>query len=102
MWTGPKPIKTLVLGVYIFGSTSRQSYTHGIHTTVFQAKIYAIIKVCIKEDTEMDYEGRNIYVLSNNQVAIKVLNNFQINSKLLWDCQNSLVKLAQQNRVQLI
>jgi len=88
--------------VYIFGSKSRQSFSRGIHTTVFQAKIYAIIKVCIMEDIEMDYKGRNMYLLSNNQVAIKVLNNFQINSKLLWHCHNSLVKLAQHNRVQLI
>jgi len=54
------------------------------------------------EDIEMDHKGRNIYVLSNNQVAIKVLNNFQINSELLWECHNSLVKLAEHNRVQPI
>jgi ribonuclease HI len=54
------------------------------------------------EDKEMDYKGRNMYVLSNNQEAIKVLNNFQINSKLPWDCQNFLVKLAEHNRVQMI
>jgi ribonuclease HI len=88
--------------MYIFGSKSRQSFSLGIHTTVFQAKTYAIITVCIMEDTEMDYKGRNMYVLSINQVAIKVLNNSQINSKLLWDCHNSLVKLAEHNRVQMI
>jgi hypothetical protein len=34
--------------------------------------------------------------------TIKVLNNFQINSKLLWDCHQSALKLAQHNRVQLV
>jgi ribonuclease HI len=99
---GPKLIKALVLAVYKLGSKSRQSFSLGIHTTVFQAKIYAIIKACIMEGTEMDYKGRNMYVLSNNQAAIKVLYNFQINSKLVWDGHNSLVKLAEHNRVQLI
>ena len=50
----------------------------------------------------MDYKGRNIYALSNNQLTIKALNNFQINSKLVWDCHNSLIKLAKHKRVQLI
>jgi ribonuclease HI len=31
-----------------------------------------------------------------------VLNNFQINSQPVWDCHQSLVKLAEHNRVQLI
>lgn len=84
------------------GSKSRQSYSFGIHTMLFQAEIYAIIKTCIMENTAMDYKGRNIYALSNNQVAIKALNNFQVNSKLVWDCHNSLVKLAEHKRVQLI
>jgi len=35
-------------------------------------------------------------------VAIKVLNNFQINSKLVWECHQSLVKLSEHNRVQPI
>jgi ribonuclease HI len=36
------------------------------------------------------------------KVAIKVLNNFQINSKLVWECHQSLVKLSEHDRVQLI
>jgi ribonuclease HI len=49
-----------------------------------------------------DYKDRNIYILLNIQAAIKVLNNFQINSKLLWDCHHSLIKLAEHTRVQLV
>ena len=54
------------------------------------------------ENTEKGYKGRNIYILSDSQAAIKALNNFQINSKLVWDCDQSLVRLAEHNRVQLI
>jgi ribonuclease HI len=35
-------------------------------------------------------------------VAIKALDNFQINSKLVWDCLQSMVKLADHNRMQLV
>ena len=38
------------------------------------------------ENIEKDYTGMNIYILSESQAAIKALDIFQINSKLLWDC----------------
>ena len=50
------------------------------------------------ENIEKGYTGRNIYILSDSQVAIKVLDSSQINSKLVWDCQQSLVELAEHNR----
>jgi ribonuclease HI len=37
----------------------------------------------------------------HSQAAIKALDSFQINSKLVWDCHQSLVKLAEHNRIQL-
>jgi len=54
------------------------------------------------EKTEKDYKERNIYIVSDNQAAIKELNNFQVNSKLIWDCYQSLVELAKHTRVQLV
>ena len=54
------------------------------------------------ENKEKGYTGRNIYILSDVQAAIKVLGSFQINSKLVWDCYRSLVKLAEHNRIQLV
>jgi len=44
------------------------------------------------ENTEKGYKGRNIYILSNSQAAIKAFENFQINSKLVWDCHPSQLK----------
>jgi hypothetical protein len=51
------------------------------------------------EKTEKGYKERNIYIVSEIQAAIKALNNFQINSKLVWDCHQSLVELAKHTRV---
>jgi ribonuclease HI len=83
------------------GLKKGHSLSLGLHTTVFQAEIYAI-KACIKENIEKGYIGRNIYILSDSQAAITALDSFQINSKLDWDCHQSLVKLAEHDRIQLV
>jgi ribonuclease HI len=88
-------------GVYKWASRRGHSFSLGHHTTVFQAEIYAI-KACIMENIEKGYKGRNIYILSDSQADIKALNNFQINSKLVWDCHQSLMRLAEHKSVQLI
>ena len=44
----------------------------------------------------------NIYILSDSQTAIKARNNFQTDSTPVWDCHQSLLKLAEHNRVQLV
>jgi len=54
------------------------------------------------ENIEKGFTGRNIYILSDGQAAIKTLESFQINSKLVWDCHQSLVKLADHNWIQLV
>ena len=77
------------------------SFSLGIHTTIFQVEIYAI-KACIMENIEKGYTGKNINVLSDGQAAIKALEGFQINSKLFWDCHQTLVKLTEHNWFQLI
>jgi len=61
-----------------------------------------IIKECILDSMEKGYKGRHIYILSDSQAAIKALNNFQIISELVWDCHQSMVKLAEYNRIQMI
>jgi ribonuclease HI len=44
------------------------------------------------ENIEKGYMGRNMYFHSDSQ----------INFKLVWDCHQSLVKLAEHNRFQLV
>ena len=70
-------------------------------TSQYSRQIY-VINAHIIENTEKGYKDRNIYILSDSQAAIKALNNFHINSKLEWDCHQSLVKLTERNRVQLV
>jgi len=50
------------------------------------------------ENAEQGYTGRNRYIPSDSQAAIKALENFQINSKPVWDCHQSTAKLAEHSR----
>jgi len=77
----PRPINTLVL-VHIDGAEEGDSFNLGLHTTDLCTKIFTI-KVCVMENTEIGYTCRNIYILSNNQAAIKAFGSFQTNSKLV-------------------
>jgi hypothetical protein len=42
------------------------------------------------------------YILSDSQAAIESLGKYQITLKLLWDCHQSHIQLAEHNKVQLI
>jgi hypothetical protein len=53
-------------------------------------------------NTEKGHTGGNIYIVPNSKATIKALDSFQINSELVWDCHQSLVKLAEHNRIQLV
>jgi ribonuclease HI len=68
---------------------------------VFQAEVYAI-KAYVKENLDRNYRNRNIYILSDSQAALKALDKHQINSKLVWDRYQTLMELANHNRVQLV
>jgi hypothetical protein len=37
------------------------------------------------------FQNRNIYILSDNQAAIKALGKHHITSKLVWDCHQSFI-----------
>jgi hypothetical protein len=84
--------------MYSWDSRNGLTFSLGLHTTVFQAEIYTT-KVCVVDDTEECYAGRNIYIFSDSQAAFKALDNFRINSKLVWDCLQSLLKLGEHKRI---
>jgi hypothetical protein len=82
---GSKTNKGTGAGVYGYGTRWKLSFSLGQYTTVFQAEVYAI-KACTVENLDRNYRNKNIYILSDSQAAIKVLDNYQINPKLVWDC----------------
>jgi hypothetical protein len=60
--------------MYKWGSQKGHCFSLGLHNTVLQVEIYAI-KARIMDNKEKGYKGRNIYILSDSQAAIKALNN---------------------------
>jgi hypothetical protein len=84
----------------VYGHGTRQKFSFSLqqYTTVFQAEVYAI-KACAVENVKRCYLKRNIYILSGSQAAIKARVNCKINSKLSWDCHQSLMMLAERNNV---
>jgi hypothetical protein len=73
----------------------------GQYTTVFQTDVYAI-KSCADENIKRRYRERNIYIFADSQAAIKALDKYRITSKLVWECRQTLVTLAEHKRVQLV
>jgi ribonuclease HI len=103
MWytDGFKANKGIGVGVYCYGTRQKLNFSLGQYTTVFQAEAYAI-KACAVENLDRNYKNRNIYFLPDSQVVIKAFGIYQITSKLVWDCHQSLIQLAKHTRVQLI
>jgi ribonuclease HI len=50
----------------------------------------------------MSYCNKRIFIFSGSQAALKALNSFLIKSKLVWNCFQLLLELAEQNKVTLI
>jgi hypothetical protein len=73
----------------------------GIPQSSRQKYIYAI-KECNMKNINGNYKNRYIYILLDSQAALKALDSFQINSKLVWKCLQSLLILVEHNREQLI
>lgn len=54
------------------------------------------------ENIENGYKGRDTYIVFGSEMAIKALKNFEISYKLVWNSYQSVVKLAEYDRIQLI
>ena len=87
-------------GIFCKSGNVKISFSLGIWATVFQAEVFAI-SACASYCLSKNYKGKNIYIFSDSQAALKSLGSCQFNSKLVWDCHLSLVELATSNKVQL-
>jgi len=83
-------------GVYKWDSKKGHSFGLGLYTTVLQTEIqpsrHAQWRIW-QRATKAETSTSSLIV----KVATKVLNNFQLNSKLVWECHQSLAKLSEHN-----
>ena len=73
-------------------------FHHGLHSTVFQAKILAILEVA-KNLLSEKMHNQSIVVLVNSQVAIKSLIKCTVTSITVLNCIRNLNQLGKQNHV---
>lgn len=90
---GSKTYQGSGAGVYGYGTRWKLGIRFVKYTRVFQADVYAI-NACTVKNLDWNYRNRNIYILSGSQVSIKALDNYQMNSKLIWNCHQSVEQLA--------
>jgi ribonuclease HI len=64
-------------GVYCHETRKKFNSSLGRYTTAFQAQVYAI-NACAVENIDKNYRNRNIYILSDSQVASKALGKYEI------------------------
>lgn len=87
-------------GSGIYGPRTKISVHLGQWPTVFQAEIYAILE-CVLLCLRRKYRFAKICIFSDSQAALKSLNNYTCNSKLVWECILALKNLSIRNRVYL-
>lgn len=70
----------------------------GTVATVYQAEVYAIL-LGAENAVQQGWRNKRITFLSDSQAALLALKHAQIRSKLIWECIESLEKLAIKNKV---
>lgn len=88
-------------GVYLENRDEKRSFKLDDHATVFQGEVFAIKKVAsILAERQIKNEIVSIY--SDSQAAIKSIENFQINSKLVKDTITLLNSVGKLNNLKLV
>lgn len=72
----------------------------GVHPTVFQAEVTAIME-CARENLRAGVRGASICIFSDSQAALKALSSCEFKSKLVWDCLATVSALGRLNNVTL-
>ncbi|XP_063379410.1 uncharacterized protein LOC134666190 [Cydia fagiglandana] len=88
-------------GAGIYANDFSSSISMGNYATVFQAETFAII-ACVHENIVRRTQGKNIYILSDSQAALKALEAPRVDSRLVYNGVQALNQLGRQNRVQLV
>jgi ribonuclease HI len=87
-------------GVYGQSIKRRLSFSLGRYTTVFQAKIYAIL-ACVYEIQSLNRPEKYISICSDSQAALKALQAVRTTSPLVHQCQETLNDISDQHVVGL-
>lgn len=88
-------------GAGIHGCGLDQSLSLGVHATVFQAEVFAIL-ACARELVQSNEINRKISIFTDSQAALKAFDKPQISSKLVRECVQELSYLGTRNKLRLV
>ncbi|KAL1448474.1 hypothetical protein WDU94_005530 [Cyamophila willieti] len=87
-------------GVGVYGPNCKARKALRKFPTVYQGEVYAIL-FCAQLNLRKGLKGARINISSDSQAAIKALSSFTHESKLTWECLETLKLLAKDNHVTL-
>ena len=88
-------------GIYSVKPNRNFSFPLGKFASVFQTEIYAIIQ-CTHENIRRAYKNKRILIFSDSQAALRAPSSPKVTSKLVAECQDTLLALANLNEITLI
>ncbi len=88
-------------GIFSSHPEIKVSISLGQYSSVFQADTYAI-SVCVKHCLDENYHRKSIDICSDSQAALKALSSIKFRSKLVLECRQFIMRLAESNTVGLI
>lgn len=89
------------VGMGIVGPNCRFAIPMGSAPSIFQAEI-AAINHCAGKCITDGITDTNIYILSDSQAALQAIGSNTCNSRLVWQCKQSLKELTGNNRLSLV
>lgn len=89
-------------GIGVYGAEFKYHEALGKSPTIFQAEVYAI-EVCAKEIMKrIGYRNQNVYIAIDSQAALKALNSYVLDSKLVAECLKTLTLLGLRSKLTLM
>jgi ribonuclease HI len=88
-------------GLGIYGPNCNISQGLGTYPSVFQAEVLAI-HFCAEKILAKGMKGAKFYIMSDSQAALKSLIRPKQVSKMVWECRETLQKLALHNKLTLM
>ncbi|KAL0829761.1 hypothetical protein ABMA28_003248 [Loxostege sticticalis] len=97
---GSKTEKGTGAGVHSLDLNINISMSLGIHSSIFQCECVAI-NVAANAIARRGITDHNIWILSDSMSVLQALNSYTSNSKLVYECHQSLQNIAATNKVTL-
>src|SRR6201996_8072571 len=88
-------------GIFCESPLIEVSLSTGEYATVYQTELLAISRIC-KSDSICDLLGKDIYIRTDSESAIKAVSSPLVTSRSVWERKTDLNDLGNRNKVTLM